>query len=411
MSAPATLQTLVFDVNNPPTTGAPLGLSDPTTGVVAESTASLPLAGGTMAVDAHIVFSAGAKLDDHDENASVEPDTRVLKHAGNTMLDWSGDKVELTRGAAIPSGKTVDFANGTVVRANPDGTGIDQVCSAAIVHRWREGRLWFLADGLPGVVSLIRSTFDETPGAGFDSTQDVVVGTVFENLKGIRWTCVANTATAAEWAKVDNFRALSDGNIVNYNDAAIRYNGPDQWVQLPEVADARVGKIIDFFGYDSSGYTNGFYTNDGNTVLPPSGAARNWFSVPSRARVRIQLGDDLLWRVTVLDAGIVNFPFCSGSTTLNLTDGSRFYFGYLNDTAAFGVSGGVDMDTVECAVGWTQGTPRLDFDSSVKLPNGVSSLLPVDLEVWRSYSFECIKRGGYWALKGPVQGPTLETED
>jgi len=319
-------------------------------------------------------------------------------------------------GGTMDSGAVIAFDNLSSLRANPGGTGIDLVCSAAVVARWREGRMWYLSADSPYAVSIIKSTWEEIPQPTLDRTKGVVVGTVFESKNGVRWECVDNTEDSTGWGIVGNFRVLSDGDVVTYNDKAIRYDGNDQWVQLPEVVASRVGTIIDFYGYNSNGYTNGFYTGvDGTTILPPSGSERDWFAVPSRSRVRIQLGDDLMWRVTILDAGVVHIPFATGNVTIDIDSGSRFYYGYLSETTTFDISSngesGCNMDRLEVAIGWVQSNPRLSLGSMVKMPYGVSSLMPIDLDTWRSYSFQLLKRGGYWTLKGPIQGPTVESED
>lgn len=206
------------------------------------------------------------------------------------------------------------------------------------------------------------------------------------------------------------FRVLGNEEAVLYTDGGIRYSGPDSYVSLPAPDETKIGTLIEFYGYDY-GFPNGFYSNDGDNILPPSGAARGWFSVPSRARVTAQLNDEGNWQVTVLDPGIVNLPYASGEFGLNLTDGSRFYFAYLTGDTLFGINGGVNGDQIEVMIGWTQSTPTLSFDGTIKIPDAAAALMPFDLEVWRSYSFKCLVRGAYWTLQFPIQGPTIEGED
>jgi hypothetical protein len=219
-----------------------------------------------------------------------------------------------------------------------------------------------------------------------------------------------SSSASSEGVALRGFRTLDNEDVITYDDGSIAYTGADKWVQLPEVDTGKVGTTLEFYGYNSTGYTNGFYTNDGDTILLPEGGTRNWFSVPSNARVRAQLGDDSLWHITVIEAGIVNLPFATGEYGLNLTDGSRWYIGYLTGDTYFAFNGGRDGDTAEVMIGWTQSAPTLEFSSSIKMPSDLSALMPITLEAWRSYSFECLFRGGYWTLKD-IQGPTVEAED
>ena len=207
------------------------------------------------------------------------------------------------------------------------------------------------------------------------------------------------------------FRTLDDGNAVTYADGGIGYNGPDQWVSLPTPDEAKIGAAFLFYGYDSNGYVNGFYSNDGDVIIAPdSPTPRGWFAVPSRASVMAQLSEAGNWLVTVLDAGVTNIPYCTGEFGLNVTDGSNFYIGYLYNDTLIGINGGRDGARMQVSIGYTSGTPQLTFDSSIKLRNNASPG-PIDLDVWRSYSFRCLFRGGYQTLDGNLEGPTVESED
>jgi len=211
-------------------------------------------------------------------------------------------------------------------------------------------------------------------------------------------------------ALAGNFRTLADSAVLTYADAGVGYNGADMWVQLPNVDAAKVGAMFVFYGYDSTSYPNGFYTDDGNTIKPPSGSPVSWFTVPSRARVAVQLGDDLLWHVAVIEPGITHLPFLTGEVTLSTLNGTRYYYAYLTGATLINISGGVDGDTMEVMIGWAESAPTLEFGAHIKLQNGAESEMPFDLEVWRSYSFECLRRGGYWPLQD-MHGPTVESED
>jgi hypothetical protein len=208
------------------------------------------------------------------------------------------------------------------------------------------------------------------------------------------------------------FRVMSNENPVLYTDGGIAYDAANSWVSLPTPDEAKIGAMLRFYGYSAiGGYVCGIYTDGGNFVKLPNGSVTNYFTVCNDAIVDAQLDSDGFWRVTIVQTGINFLPYVSGGTTLDFVDGENYYIGYLSGDTTFDVSGGVDGSKMDVAIGWCEGSPTLDFSANIKMPADVSALLPITLETWRSYSMSFVKRGAYWTLQLPIQGPTVEGED
>ena len=118
---------------------------------------------------------------------------------------------------------------------------------------------------------------------------------------------------------------------------------------------------------------------------------------------RIALSKDIA--PTVADLGLIG-----EGVTLDYANGPRQYCA-LNVDTTFNVTGGADMDILELGIAFTNTNLNLDFDASVKMPAAARAALPIALLQFQSYSMIFQKRGGYWCLNGPVQGPTDENED
>jgi len=93
-----------------------------------------------------------------------------------------------------------------------------------------------------------------------------------------------------------------------------------------------------------------------------------------------------------------------------LADGN-YQFCVLNgDATLFAPSGSAtEGDCFTFAMQWVSGAYTLNF-SGIQLPVGVAALLPVTLEIWRSYRVGLYFSGGQWCLES-LSGPFIESID
>jgi len=100
----------------------------------------------------------------------------------------------------------------------------------------------------------------------------------------------------------------------------------------------------------------------------------------------------------------------SGAITPALADGN-YQFCVLNgDATLFTPSGSAtEGDRFTFAMQWVSGAYTLNF-SGIQLPTGVAGLLPVTLEIWRSYRVGLYFSGGKWCLES-LSGPFIESID
>jgi hypothetical protein len=206
------------------------------------------------------------------------------------------------------------------------------------------------------------------------------------------------------------FRVLSNESPVLYTDGAIRFSAAGDYVSLPAPDETKIGAVFTFYGYDT-GIVCGFYSNDGSIIIRPDGTVSNYFSVPPSATAFTQLDDNGYWRVTLLETGRFVIPSLTGTVILDRENGEVQYASYLDGSVVLSVSNGVNSDQLEVCIGWTQNTPTLSFATDIRIPPAAAALMPITLDLWRSYSFTLQKRGGVWTLTSPIQGPTVEVED
>jgi len=104
----------------------------------------------------------------------------------------------------------------------------------------------------------------------------------------------------------------------------------------------------------------------------------------------------------------------SGAITPALADGNYQYFWLPPDddpnVTLYAPSGSAtEGDRFTFAVQWVSGAYTLNF-SGIQLPVGVAALLPVTLEIWRSYRIGLYFSGGQWCLQS-LSGPFIESID
>jgi hypothetical protein len=118
------------------------------------------------------------------------------------------------------------------------------------------------------------------------------------------------------------FRFLANEEPVLYTDGGIRFANAGDYVSLPNVDTTKAGAEFTFYGYDSD-TLGGFYNNDGSFIIWPNGSVNDYFTVPRRGVVTVQLGDDGFWRVALIRENVVyenaNFTAQTG-TSYNVND-------------------------------------------------------------------------------------------
>jgi hypothetical protein len=157
-----------------------------------------------MDADSQIIFSEGATLADESGNNSILPDTRLLKNASeDNLLDWSGTKVELTEGALIPTGKAIEFDNGSSVQkgytdSNTGGNkGLSLVCSLQYDFHW-DGGILFIRE--PDRFTVRKVAFARlAPDTSRDASEGFVIGNLWELDNGDVYECTDTTNDAAVW--------------------------------------------------------------------------------------------------------------------------------------------------------------------------------------------------------------------
>ncbi len=264
-------------------------------------------------------------------------------------------------GGTMDNGAAIAFANGTSIRANPTGTGMDLICTAELVNRWREGRQWFIAsDGT--TVQRVISSFDETPGVSFDNTMGFVVGSTFESRDGTAYVCSSAATGAAVWGLVSSAGTPS-GPVWTY---AI----PDDYAAGKFTTDSTdIASIttVTFSGTDKNGGTawgalldyfggNGFFPMNlqingpsGSTVFPVVKFDSSTFYVAGASSGittgTLNPGDDYTWTLlpvtnalTVATYGGADFipsdATSAGTTTFDLTNMGSGVRSALFDTLA-----------------------------------------------------------------------------
>lgn len=85
-----------------------------------------------------------------------------------------------------------------------------------------------------------------------------------------------------------------------------------------------------------------------------------------------------------------------GTVVLDFADGARQICWQTGDLT-FGITGGANGDSLKLGMRWTNGS-TITFDSSVKMPSGASTLLPITPTAWRALIFYFEKIGGLWHL-------------
>jgi len=325
-------------------------------------------------------------------------------------------------GGTMDSDAVIGFDGAGSFRANPDGPGVDRVCAAAIVDRWREGRLWYLADGSPGTVTLIKSIFDESPYNYFDATMGVIAGTIFESINGKRWACIDNTEGAAIWRLESQnaltFRDVTGEDAIVAADAhnrliTVTHSGAtpvDLWVLLQSDAYIQAGVPI----VVRQGGTGPVRINpdDSNVIIKSSSSVRV-LSEQDSTCVLTRLFDDT-WLLSGMPAGRYQLGNIGEGVTLDPTYGSVQLCYPLNTDTTFSILNtpvvAKEGDTLTLVVGYTNEALDLDFDASIKRSTAINALLPMTLEIYKSYSLHFLYRGGYWVIQA-IDGPTDERID
>lgn len=386
----------------------------------------LPKTGGTIDIDSHIIFSTGAKLDDHNGDASIEPDDRTLKSGGNKVADWSGDNLELTRGATLPDGKAINLDNGSLMRKGTTdaglggGGGIALVCALSYEYKWDAGRLYVL-DQNGFTIREVRNTFDVTPIATDDSTKGFIVNSRWVLDSGIVYICADNTEGAAVWHReipgTVTFRdetiesAVLEGDELNRM-LTITHGGAtpiNVWIllQSEEVIPSGVPVIIRQGG---TGPVR-IIPDDGVTIL--SSSSIRVLSKQYSTCVVMRLAEDT-WHLSEMPAGRYQLGNIGEGVTLDPTYGSVQLCYPLNTDTTFSILNtpveANEGDTLTLVVGWTNEALDLDFDASIKRSAAINALLPMTLEIYKSYSLHFIYRGGYWVIQA-IDGPTDERID
>lgn len=117
----------------------------------------------------------------------------------STTGGGGGDYLPLA-GGTMDNGAEIAFDNYSKIRQNPDGNGLDQVCSIDYVHRWKDGSLYIMNQS--GGIRSVQYGLSGEPDSSFDETQGYLIGSRFIKDDGTIFECTDNAEADAVWVEV-----------------------------------------------------------------------------------------------------------------------------------------------------------------------------------------------------------------
>ena len=132
-------------------------------------------------------------------------------------------------------------------------------------------------------------------------------------------------------------------------------------------------------------------------------------------RIRIGDGDAHFLSLPTIDSSSETVPFAIPSPTgegiqPDLSNGNYQYCWINTDTTLIAPTPAPTASVLYFEIQYANGAYLLDFDASIKMPAAVRAVLPVTLEIWKSYLITLRVIGGVWCLVS-ITGPNTEVVD